>query len=163
MNPLAFTIDYGRPVNELKTSCSVSDAALQQTAAFDLTKTERVQGLWDTGASGSVISRALAAKLKLVPITRCRTYHAQGESMVNVYLIDLVLPNNLLVRGLRVSEGVLNGFDMLIGMDIIGKGDFALSNRDNKTLFSFQIPPTHHYDFVEQVNKGVGIKQKKHK
>lgn len=161
MKALAFTVDYGRSVNELKTSCYVGDSAMQRIQPFDLAKAIKVQALWDTGASGSVISRSLAEQLNLAPITQCKTYHAQGESIVNVYLVDLVLPNNLLVRELRVSEGVLNGFDVLVGMDIIGKGDFALSNRDNKTLFSFQIPPTHHYDFVEQINNGVGIKQKK--
>ena len=32
-------------------------------------------------------------------------------------------------------------FDMVIGMDIINMGDFAVCNADNKTSFSFIIPP----------------------
>ena len=31
--------------------------------------------------------------------------------------------------------------DILIGMDIIGRGDFAISNADGKTLFTFAVPP----------------------
>jgi len=31
--------------------------------------------------------------------------------------------------------------EMLIGMDIISFGDFALSNGNDQTLFSFAVPP----------------------
>jgi len=31
--------------------------------------------------------------------------------------------------------------DMLIGMDIIRMGDFAVCNADGKTSFSFAVPP----------------------
>lgn len=81
--------------------------------------------------------------------------------MVNVYLVNLVLPNQLLIQDVRVTEGNLNGFGVLIGMDIINLGDFALTHRDNKTVFSFQIPATHEYDFVKQIQQGVGQKKKK--
>jgi len=30
---------------------------------------------------------------------------------------------------------------MIIGMDIISLGDFALGNGNNQTLFSFAVPP----------------------
>lgn len=46
-----------------------------------------------------------------------------------------------------VTEGCLNGADMLIGMDIIGLGDFAITHKNMGTVFSFQIPSTHEYDF----------------
>jgi hypothetical protein len=67
-------------------------------------------------------------------------YHAQVQKLVNAYLIDLVLPNRILVQGIRVTEGQLNGFGMLLGMDIINLGDFAITHNDHKTAFSFQIP-----------------------
>ena len=31
--------------------------------------------------------------------------------------------------------------DMLIGMNVIGLGDFAICNADDKTTFSFAVPP----------------------
>lgn len=82
---------------------------------------------------------------------------------MNVYLVDMVLPNHLLIRDVRVTEGRLNGFGVLIGMDIINLGDFALTHRDGKTVFSFQVPATHEYDFVKQIQQGVGQKKKKKK
>jgi hypothetical protein len=32
-------------------------------------------------------------------------------------------------------------FDIIIGMDIINMGDFAVCNTENKTSFSFVVPP----------------------
>ena len=51
-------------------------------------------------------------------------------------------------------EGVLNGCEVLIGMDIITVGDFVVTNRNGKTVFSFQTPSTHEYDFVKQIRNG---------
>lgn len=82
---------------------------------------------------------------------------------MNAYLVDIVLPNNLLKKNVQVTEGKLNGFDVLIGMDIISLGDFVLTHRDNNTVFSFQIPATHEYDFVKAIQQGVGQKKKKKK
>jgi hypothetical protein len=41
----------------------------------------------------------------------------------------------------RVTEATITGdADVLIGMDIIQNGDLTLTNANNKTVFSFQIP-----------------------
>lgn len=41
--------------------------------------------------------------------------------------------------------------DLFIGMDIISLGDFALSHKEGKTLFSFRIPSLAPIDFEEQL------------
>ena len=59
--------------------------------------------------------------------------------------------NKVCFRSLRVTEGDLPGdVEVLIGMDIIGSGDFAISNKDGKTAFSFRMPSLERIDFVEQ-------------
>jgi hypothetical protein len=40
------------------------------------------------------------------------------------------------------------GIDVVIGMDIVTRGDFAVTNRDGRTTFSFRIPSQSHIDFV---------------
>jgi predicted aspartyl protease len=105
--------------------------------------------LWDTGASVSVISGRAAASLGLQAMGRWTVYHANGSSKVNIYYVNVLLPNDISFRALRVSEGDLTGTDMLIGMDIISKGDFAITASLGKTLFSFQIPSTHEIDFTK--------------
>jgi len=159
MDPVAFTSRNEHLTSELMTPCGVG-ASKDSTTPFSPADIQQYSALWDTGATASVISTEVVNRLGLSPISQCRTYHAQGESIVNVYLVDLLLPNHLLIRDIRVTEGHLNGFGVLIGMDIINLGDFALTHREGKTVFSFQIPATHEYDFVKQIQQGVGQKKK---
>ncbi len=113
-------------------------------------------GLWDTGATGTVISKKLAKELNLKPTGIARVNHANGVSDVNVYHINLYLPNQVMFPFIKVTEGVLPHFDILIGMDIISCGDFSISNFGNKTTFCFRIPSIKKTDFgdeIKHVNK----------
>lgn len=62
--------------------------------------------------------------------------------------------NNL--RVLKIEKHDV--FDIIIGMDIISKGDFAVSNLNGKTSFSFRIPSfgtanfLNEYDSLDQEN-----------
>lgn len=116
--------------------------------------------LWDTGATVSTISKKIVDALGLIPFSKSKVFHAGGEGVANMYKVNILLPNGVGVHAATVMEGVLNGFDALIGMDIITMGDFVITNRGGKTVFSFQIPPTHEYDFVKQIQNGVGEKKK---
>jgi len=42
---------------------------------------------------------------------------------------------------------VKSWYDVAIGMDVICKGDFAVTNKDDLTLFSFRIPSETAIDF----------------
>jgi hypothetical protein len=58
-------------------------------------------------------------------------------------MIDIQLPNKIKLSTFEVLESDLNSpdIDLLVGMDIIQKGDFLISNAKRKTTFSFCIPP----------------------
>ena len=75
--------------------------------------------LWDTGASGSCISEKIAKKLNLIPIGKQKIFTPAGERIVNVYLIDIILPNKVTVKSVAVcdSDIELQGLDMLIGKE----------------------------------------------
>ncbi|MCY3799447.1 MAG: retroviral-like aspartic protease family protein [Chloroflexi bacterium] len=105
--------------------------------------------LWDTGATASVVSQEVAAKLELLPEGTAEVFHAQGSKHAPKYFVNLGLPNRVQVVGVEVLEGILKGCDVLIGMDIINMGDFALTNRDGITMLSFQMPSIRHIDFVK--------------
>lgn len=51
---------------------------------------------------------------------------------------------NWSVMGSKISE---QGIDVLIGMDVISKNDFAISNYNGKTQFSFRIPSQNDVDY----------------
>lgn len=162
MNPVAFTLRHDTLTHDLMTPVRIHDAHLS-TEHITSDGFISYDALWDTGAMGSVISSEVVRDLGLAPISQCMTYHAQGQSIVNVYMVDIILPNKILVQDVQVTEGLLNGFGMLIGMDIINLGDFALTHKNGGTVFSFQIPSTHEYDFVKQIEQGVGQKKSKKK
>ena len=109
--------------------------------------------IWDTGATNTVITERVVKDCGLKPIGMAKVYHAGGATEdVNVYLVNIRLPNAVEVYNLRVTEGKLRGqANVLVGMDIMNKGDFAVTNYNGKTVFSFRIPSTERIDFIEQL------------
>ncbi|MCL2151275.1 MAG: hypothetical protein FWH50_03535 [Coriobacteriia bacterium] len=77
--------------------------------------------------------------------------HAGGTSRVNVHEVNIYLPNGEKIEGLKVIEATarLQDFDVIIGMDIITRGDLALTNKDGKSCFSFRIPSQAKIDFTK--------------
>lgn len=111
----------------------------------------KVVGLWDTGASGTVITKETADKIGVKPVSRTLVHHADGSTERNVYLVDVTLPNDVAFPLLRVTEGDLAGFDVLIGMDIITAGDFSITNHGDNTVASFRVPSCHEIDYVREI------------
>lgn len=149
---LAFTVKYDGVTPVLMTHCEVCEA-FDPTKTSDHRELTKITGLWDTGASCSAISKRAVDVLKLKTSGVAVVNHANGSSTVPTYLLNVMLPNNVGIPFVKVTEAQLNGdFDILIGMDIISKGDFSICNKAGKTTFSFQIPSTHDVDFVQEFN-----------
>lgn len=109
------------------------------------------KAIWDTGASGTVITERAVKAAGLKPISMTMTRGVHGERMANVYLASLRLPCNVIFHSLRVTEGDLGpDIDVLIGMDVISAGDFAVTNLNGKTTFSFRLPAMQRIDFSSQ-------------
>ena len=113
--------------------------------------------LWDTGASGSVVTERVATACGLKPITMRKVYHAQGEGLAEVYLINLKIHDAVEFERVEVTRGILKGIDVLIGMDIITWGDFAITNKDQVTTFSFRIPSRSTIDYVKEHNAQMAV------
>lgn len=141
----AFKIDYKTVVNALFTQVSVGSGLVFNQNDVNNVQFQNITALWDTGATNSVISQSIATKLKLVPIDRQEIAGVNGTSIVDVHIVSFLLPmpdgNPIIFPNLRVNVGILHGFDMLIGMDVIQNGDFSISNAQNHTHFSFCVPP----------------------
>lgn len=123
------------------------------------------KALWDTGATGTCISTDIANSLGLVSTGKMNICTPSGSKQVNTYLLDIGLPNQVEIKDVPVCDSDIGGqgIDMLIGMDIIIMGDFAVSNYDGQTVFTFRIPSKKHADFVQQesMNRFVGEKHGK--
>jgi predicted aspartyl protease len=105
--------------------------------------------LWDTGATSTVITPKVVNAIGVKPISVVTAHTAGGSVQQNVHLISLYLPNNVAFPALRVSESKsLVGCDILIGMDVIANGDFAVTNYQGKTRFTFRMPSSAIIDFT---------------
>jgi len=113
----------------------------------------RYKCIWDTGASGSVITSKVVTALNLQPTGKVLCHTAGGEAEQNTYLVAIMLPNNLSFPSVRVTEAPIYGSDALIGMDIISQGDLAITNNGGRTIMSFQWPSNAEIDFVAEINR----------
>lgn len=150
--PRSFTVTAEKILNVLQSPISIHIAIPESTNELPPnSKVFKGKAIWDTGATGSVITSKVVAELELAPITKiiCRGVH--GAERVNAYMVGMQLPLGVGIKSIMVTETheLVGQFDVLIGMDIISIGDFAISNLDNKTSFTFRVPSCERFDFVK--------------
>ncbi len=111
--------------------------------------------LWDTGATISSITKELAQKMNLVPQGQARVNHLKGSVDTNTYFLDFYLPNGIRFPFHYVleGEGATNRFGVIIGMDIITMGDFAVTNYHGVTTFSFRMPSLHTINYTQEAKE----------
>jgi hypothetical protein len=112
------------------------------------------RAIWDTGATGCVITSAVVKACDLKPVGQQEVHGAYGGAVIrDTFLVNLVLPNHVPVQNITVVEGDLVGVDVLIGMDVITNGDFAITHADGKTVFTFRIPSCERIDYVKEARQ----------
>jgi len=114
-----------------------------------------IKGIWDTGATSTVITQNVVNALGLFPTGKTLVNTASElNKTTNTYLIDVYLKPDVLVRNVKVTLGTLTGgVDSLIGMDIIMLGDFSITNYQGSTCMSFRLPSQHEVDYVKEAKK----------
>lgn len=148
----AFTIKFSGLTHRIVTDVRVYaafDPKFQKPSA-EL----RTTALWDTGATRSVISEKVVADLGLVPVGQANVQHAGGTGTSATYLVNFMLPNSVGVVGTLVTAFHPNAgdFGAIVGMDIINKGDLALTHVGGKSCMSFRIPSCDEIDYVVHAN-----------
>ena len=143
MNASAFVSEYGGISKRLETEATVEYKGGNIA----------VRALWDTGATSTCISMDVVAALGLVPLGKQKILTPSGISSANTYQVDILLPNNVMAKDIVVCDSEIGAqkIGMLIGMDIICEGDFAVSNFNGKTAFTFRIPSQKRADYVAEL------------
>ncbi len=109
------------------------------------------KGLWDTGATNTVISKRIVERLELPAISKTKVFGVSGVFETTTHVVDLWLPNYFVIRRVPATQGILGeDCDVLIGMDIITGGDFTISNFQGKTTISYRRPSKAITDYVRQ-------------
>lgn len=110
-----------------------------------------VRALWDTGAEFSCITKKFAKRLGVEPKSEMEIAGAVGHGAKPTYEMDVVVLNvhNFSRKSLVEIDFDKDYCDIVIGMDIISQGDFAVTERDGKTIFSFRYPHMRDIDFTD--------------
>ena len=132
--------------NVLLSDCTVGPAGSDEATHRSF------RAIWDTGATRSAITQEVVEQCGLKPSGKRRVEHAgvaEEADVADVYAVDVGLPNRVLVKSIEASRLSFVGGDVLIGMDIINTGDFAITHPGGRCKFTFQIPAQADIDFVK--------------
>jgi hypothetical protein len=159
--PASFTFRYPKRTKEVKTPVKIApefDPNMERIEVgekvnMDANRPHKNEflAIWDTGATNTCITQkaVISAGLPQIGVTNCQGVYGKIEKRP-LYMGCLYLPNKVCVNRLPLIEiDSLPGADLLIGMDIIGAGDFALSLESGNTVFSFRFPSAISIDFVQ--------------
>lgn len=135
-----------------KSNEGIQNRLLSNVDIMDSDKSMTAIALWDTGATGTCISYEVVKHLGLKPTGKKNIQTPSGKKEVFTYLVSVTLPNDVVIPDVEVCDSTIGdqGIGMLIGMDIITRGDFAVSNYEGKTVYSFRVPSITITDYVLQ-------------
>lgn len=150
----ALTLTSEGTLRVISTECGISEAfsTFEIQQGLPLPEVKQFTAIWDTGASSSAISPRVVRELGLIPTGWGFSDTASGRAKVQKYGVNIILPSNVGFTSVEVSCNNMK-IDILIGMDIITKGDFSITNKKGKTIFTFQTPSSHVIDFRAEIDK----------
>src|SRR5437016_9233016 len=105
----SFTVkSQGGILRVLQTPCGIAEAFDPVgTPAAQHPQLQQFQAIWDTGATGSVITQKVVDACALKPISMTQVHGVNSSELSEVYLVNIILPNNVGVRQVRVTKGRL--------------------------------------------------------
>jgi len=138
-----FIKSYDGLVNKLSTTVSILPTASSDKTLKDIPV--NIKALWDTGATLTFIKPQLRDRLKLRMFRTGSSISIAGVGglvKADFTVLAVFLASNFVIEycPAYVVDFPVN-IDMVIGMDIISMGDFAVCNAEDKTSFSFVVPP----------------------
>ena len=162
MQHRVFTTRYGGRERVLRNDVGIHlPISADEVASLDGKTVRKYSAIWDTGATNSGITKKVVDDLGLKPTGLVEVSHAKGRSMTNTYLVNIYLPSEVTIGQVRVTEVELLSDNLpegkrpqiLVGMDVIGMGDFAVTNFSGKTVMSFRIPSVEEIDFIPRAQE----------
>jgi predicted aspartyl protease len=114
-----------------------------------------VLALWDTGATTTCISEKLVQKLGLAPDDIMDLKMADSSIHTsNVYSVQITM-GKFTIPFIRVCDlpMINTGHDVIIGMDVMNRGDLSITNYQGKTVLSFREPSLAKIDYVDELER----------
>ena len=127
-------------IEAIVSECRICQAVDFKNGEFPSKVYTSQNAVWDTGATNTLISSKVVQNLGLKP------YGTSGFSTANViveakvYEIHLAIPSAGVVCNVMAMEKDDEDYEVVIGMDVISQGDFAFTNHDGHSTYSFRLP-----------------------
>lgn len=147
----SFTVRYPFISNVIQSEVIIRHPLGPNETTPDISKPFfKCNAIWDTGATGTMITEKIANELGLVHHSFRNIKGINDIKTVPVYKVALELPNGVGLKSINVAQckDLAGGFQMLIGMDIMSQGDLAISHTNGQTFFTFRMPSYGLIDFT---------------
>ena len=127
-------------IEAIVSECRICHAVDFKNGEFPSKVYSSQNAVWDTGATNTLISSKVVMELGITPYGKSGFSSANDIVEANVYEIHLAIPPAGVVCNVLAMEKDDEDYDVVIGMDVISKGDFVLTNHDGHSTFSFRLP-----------------------
>lgn len=98
------------------------------------------KALIDTGAMHTCISSRISNYLSLIPTGTMRITAANNHTdVVNTHVVNLTIGGEIRFEMMKLPRLSMSGEDIIIGMDVLSKGNMVLSNDETGTIFMFEV------------------------
>ena len=145
---LAFTVKYQGRSSTLTSDVEIFPAFANGQPP---TRGRQYKALYDTGATHSSVSLKVVTELNLASMGALNVGVGGGRLPTTSHLVNIMLPNKAMFGMAQVAKIDLHGgIDVLIGMDILGVGDFTVTHYAGNTTFSYCCPSRREIDFVTE-------------
>lgn len=123
--------------------------SFQMLTAGWIQKEADISAMIDTGATMSAIDSALVRQLGLIPFDKASIFNFSGIYQASMHIATIVL-NTIKLEMWPLASGELPaGTGLIIGMDILGKGEFAYTWNNGHALFTLSIPDDLKSPFID--------------
>lgn len=114
-----------------------------------------MKALWDTGATCTCISCSVATEIGLVKVNERELIGADNQPFTSdVFCVRLQM-GHFVIENIEVCGIPMDGKseNMIIGMDVITKGDLSITNYHGQTFLTFREPSLEKIDYVAEIDQ----------
>jgi len=152
-NHRPYTAKYQGVTNCIKSDVHVTAGIKIPKNKFIIPNSPKYTAIWDTGATGSAITDNFVLDLGLKPTGVQLVSTANGVMKSNIFLINIYLPNRTVFTTRATVCNLGTSADLFIGMEVITRGDFTITNRKGNITFSFQVPSIEEIDLAQGTSR----------
>lgn len=144
----AYRYPFTTIVNRILVDCTIGLPLVDGTD-------RNMKALWDTGACCTCIASTVAQSMGLIKVNERELIGANNQPfMSDVFCVRLTM-GHFVIGIIEVCGIPMDGKEenMIIGMDVITKGDLSITNYQGKTFLSFREPSLERIDYVSEISQ----------